>query len=353
MAKHKSQASHAPLQPLPRASTNPGPGDLGIVMGGGGARAAYQVGFLRCGQAVPGAPHPVRDRRVRRRDQRGPPRLAPRHVPAGGGRAHPALGPASTVEDVFRTDSRVAGAATWCAGAQQLLSGRLPSTDRAQPGRHRSRCATTWPTCCTRWTASCTGIALQHRAPGASRRRAISTSSYTTGQSMTWVQGKNIETWERPHRRARMAVLTVEHVMASTALPLFFPAVQLEDGVARRRQHPAHRAALARAPPGRAAHHRDLDPLPAHRRGGRPARGARLPAAGAGRGRADELDLPRPARSRRAWSSSADQSLLEAVPDEQPPGLRPIKLLVLRPSVDLGTLAYDYEPEAARARSAS
>ncbi|MDH3422053.1 MAG: patatin-like phospholipase family protein, partial [Gemmatimonadota bacterium] len=41
----------SPLEPLEAssgASRSPGPADLGIVMTGGGARAAYQVGFLRC-----------------------------------------------------------------------------------------------------------------------------------------------------------------------------------------------------------------------------------------------------------------------------------------------------------------
>src|SRR5688572_28715238 len=37
-----------PLAPVPGASREVGPSDLGIVMGGGGARAAYQVGMLRC-----------------------------------------------------------------------------------------------------------------------------------------------------------------------------------------------------------------------------------------------------------------------------------------------------------------
>ena len=37
----------AEITPLTTAAPGPGPGDLGIVMGGGGARAAYQVGFLR------------------------------------------------------------------------------------------------------------------------------------------------------------------------------------------------------------------------------------------------------------------------------------------------------------------
>jgi NTE family protein len=65
---------------------------------------------------------------------------------------------------------------------------------------------------------------------GRIKAAAISTSSYTSGQSTTWVQGRDIQTWERPHRRARQTVLTIEHVMASTAIPLFFPAVMLEDG---------------------------------------------------------------------------------------------------------------------------
>ena len=38
----------SPLEALPSADRTSGPGDLGLVMGGGGARAAYQVGFLRC-----------------------------------------------------------------------------------------------------------------------------------------------------------------------------------------------------------------------------------------------------------------------------------------------------------------
>src|SRR5690606_13247417 len=56
---------------------------------------------------------------------------------------------------------------------------------------------------------------------------AISTTSYTTGQSVTWVQGRDIETWERPNRRAIRAQIGIRHVMASAALPIFFPAVQI------------------------------------------------------------------------------------------------------------------------------
>ena len=61
---------------------------------------------------------------------------------------------------------------------------------------------------------------------GRLKAAAISTSSYTTGQSTTWVQGRDITSWVRPHRRSRRTILTVEHVMASTAIPLFFPAIK-------------------------------------------------------------------------------------------------------------------------------
>jgi NTE family protein len=67
---------------------------------------------------------------------------------------------------------------------------------------------------------------------------AITATNYTTGQTVTWVQGKNIEMWERPDRHSAMTEITVDQIMASTALPIFFPAVKVEnswygDGVIR------------------------------------------------------------------------------------------------------------------------
>jgi NTE family protein len=56
---------------------------------------------------------------------------------------------------------------------------------------------------------------------------ALSATSYTTGQSVTWVEGRDIELWQRPQRRTEPAHLTVEHVMASSALPMLFPAVKV------------------------------------------------------------------------------------------------------------------------------
>lgn len=57
----------------------------------------------------------------------------------------------------------------------------------------------------------------------------ITTSDYTIGKSITWTHGHNPDPWERPRRRSVDAKITVEHVMASAALPLIFPAIQLGD----------------------------------------------------------------------------------------------------------------------------
>lgn len=57
----------------------------------------------------------------------------------------------------------------------------------------------------------------------------ITTTSFTTGQSVSWVQGRRIDAWERPNRVAHQADITLDHVMASSALPLLFPAVKLNN----------------------------------------------------------------------------------------------------------------------------
>src|SRR4029434_7493376 len=69
----------------------------------------------------------------------------------------------------------------------------------------------------------------QNIARGSLRAVALSTTDYGTGQSIVWMQGRNIEEWERPKRRAVSTRLTVDHVMGSSALPFFFPAVKIEE----------------------------------------------------------------------------------------------------------------------------
>ena len=59
------------------------------------------------------------------------------------------------------------------------------------------------------------------------RAVAVTTLDYNTGRTVTWIEGCDVETWERPLRRSVIAKLTIDHVMASAALPIIFPAVQL------------------------------------------------------------------------------------------------------------------------------
>lgn len=58
---------------------------------------------------------------------------------------------------------------------------------------------------------------------------ALAATRYATGQSVTWVQGREVDLWQRPQRHAQKTLLTVDHIMASSALPLLFPAVNVGD----------------------------------------------------------------------------------------------------------------------------
>ena len=66
---------------------------------------------------------------------------------------------------------------------------------------------------------------------GRLRALALSATRYSTGETVTFVHGApDIETWHRARRCAVRAKTTLDHVMASAALPLLFPAIQLDDG---------------------------------------------------------------------------------------------------------------------------
>src|SRR5262249_34201939 len=55
---------------------------------------------------------------------------------------------------------------------------------------------------------------------------AITSLDYTTGQTVTWVEGCDLPMWERPLRRSVRTTFTIDHILASAALPIVFPAVQ-------------------------------------------------------------------------------------------------------------------------------
>lgn len=63
---------------------------------------------------------------------------------------------------------------------------------------------------------------------GALHSVSISCSGYSTGQSVSFFQGRaDVETWRRSQRVGAPTEITVEHLMASSAIPFIFPAIHL------------------------------------------------------------------------------------------------------------------------------
>jgi NTE family protein len=172
---------------------------------------------------------------------------------------------------------------------------------------------------------------------------AITASSYTTGQSISWVHGKELVEWERGHRKSIVSDLTIDHIMASTSLPMLFPSVYVDgswygDGGIR-----------LTAPLAPAIHMGAKKLLAISTRHISPQRNELV---------AKLDDYPSPAKVIGAMYSAIFldvfdndalrleriNHLLKGTKGKNPENLEPIKLLLLRPSEDLGDLAAQYEP---------
>jgi NTE family protein len=58
---------------------------------------------------------------------------------------------------------------------------------------------------------------------------AVTAMSYASGKSVTFFQGhKQIPAWNRSRRRGEKIPISIDHLMASTAIPGLFPAVQID-----------------------------------------------------------------------------------------------------------------------------
>ena len=246
-----------------------------------------------------------------------------------------------TVDQVFRVDTRSLVGNLWQWGLRLVSGGRAIAPplsgllDTTQLRRTLDAAFTVGP------GGEIAGIAGNLDA-GRLTALAVVTSSYTTGRSVAWVQGRDIQDWERPGRRSRQTRITVDHVMASTALPLLFPAVKLEnawygDGGIRRT-----------APLAAAIH-----------------LGANRILAFSTRYRGSENEAERPQvqgypppmqiagqllnavflddHDRDALNLERINHLLEHLPPEKRRGLRVVDLVLIRPSQDIGRLAADYE----------
>jgi NTE family protein len=180
---------------------------------------------------------------------------------------------------------------------------------------------------------------------------ALTAASYTTGQSITWVQTREddvMPSWERPARKSHCCPLRIDHVMASAALPFFFPAIEVDgafygDGGMRliAPLSPAIHLGAKKiiAVTTRYARTREEADRPM-------ITGYPPPAQVAGMLFnaifLDQLDGD-------ALQLRTINSLIEAIPEDKRQGMRTIDLLVVRPSEDLGRLANAYEAELPKA----
>ena len=327
-----------PGPPRPR-----GADDLAIVLPGGGARAAYQVGFLRwVAKHIPDAHFPIVTgvsagaiNATFLASYRGTQTAAVDRLCE--------IWSHLTSERVFRTDGPSLGGlvARW---GIRLIAGGASLAPAVQGLVDTSPLRETLADVFDAHDGAIGGIA-ENIAERRLWALALLTSHYDTGQSVVWTQGRDLREWERPDRRSRNTALTLDHVLASSALPLFFPAVRLPDG-----WHGDGGIRLT-APFSPALHlgaSRILAISTRYAAGTVDDTGKRLhppPMQIAGQLLdavfLDDLD-------RDALELERINRLLRAVAPEKRLGLRPIELLVIRPSVNISRLAAEYEPQLPR-----
>ena len=319
---------------------------LALVLTGGGARAAYQVGFLshlasRYPDLSPGVLTGV--------SAGG---MIATHIASRPGNFADSIADLLNVwhglrmDDVFRVEPRelTTRMARW---ALRLMSGGAPGAPKA-----RSLVDTT-PL--REFLCRTLEVDDAGRFPGIDRNLeaqrlcaiTLTASSYSTGQSITWVQGVDgcgVRTWDRPQRRGIDTALRVDHVMASSALPLFFPAIHVDggwygDGGIRLTAplspavHLGARRVMAvstRYAPSREEAEAVIVngyPPPAQ------VAGVLLNALFLDLLDADALRLQQ------------INDLIERLPRWRRKGLRHIDMLILRPSQDLGKLANEFEAD--------
>ncbi len=185
------------------------------------------------------------------------------------------------------------------------------------------------------------GVAANLRN-GALEAVAIITTNYMTGQTVSWVQGRNIALWERPNRISIRTDLTVDHIMASAALPLLFPAIRLDDCY-------YGDGGIRLSSPLSPAVHLGADRILAiSTRYDRSRTEADEPSTAGYPPAAQIIGILMNAIFLDALEEDAlvlerINRLAETIPARKRGPFRPLKVLILRPSVDLGKLSGQYD----------
>lgn len=200
---------------------------LALVLSGGGARSAYQAGLLA------GLASRLPDLRPEILTGVSAGAINVAHLAAHRGSFAEAtaalvgLWRSITLDQVFRTR------ASALAGGVTRIALRLLSAGRS------GRSGESWSLLDTRPLRRFLATHLPGDGRGgiegiernlAERKllaAGVTTLDYGTGQTVTWVQGREAIPWSRGRRRAAPVRITVDHVMASAALPIAFPAIPL------------------------------------------------------------------------------------------------------------------------------
>jgi NTE family protein len=328
------------MPPGPPASEG-APG-LALVLSGGGARGAYQTGVLRgLARRLPGLRFPIITG------------VSAGAINAAFIAAHPGTLAEATadlcevwtslqVEDVFRIDTPSL-ARHFTRWATRLAAGGSPMAPAVRGLVDSSPLHGTIERATATVDGEIIGIA-RNLERGRLDAFALTALNYSTGQTVTWVQGRGFPIWHQPRHRSFHARVTVDHVMASAALPMFFPAVRLGDawygdgGI---------RLSTPLVPAIRLGATRILALSPHYELGFEEAERLKTPG------------YPPPAQILGHLMNSifldvldedvrrleSVNKLLAKIPrEERGEGLREVAIRVLRPSRDLGELAAAYEP---------
>lgn len=316
-------------------------GDLALVLSGGGARGAYQVGVLRrLSQRLPDLRFSIVTG------------VSAGAINASFLAAHP--GPLAEalddlrgiwcrlqVEDIFRVDTPSL-ARHFTRWATRLASGGSPVAPAVRGLVDSAPLHGTITGSSATVDGELIGIE-RNLEQKRLKALALTALNYSTGQTVTWVQGRGSVPWSQPRHRSFHTRIAVEHVMASAALPLFFPAVRLGDawygdgGV---------RLSTPLVPAIRLGATRILAVSPHYHPS--PEEAERLKVPG----------YPPPAQILSQLMDAifldvldedvrrleALNRLLTKLPPEEHGGLRHVEIRVLRPSQNLGQLAASYEP---------
>ncbi|MEO8184008.1 MAG: patatin-like phospholipase family protein [Deltaproteobacteria bacterium] len=326
---------------------------LALTLLGGGARGAYQAGVLeRLSQALPelrlGIITGVSAGAINAAYLANSPATF-----AGAARSLQALWAGLSMEQVVRaaTVEMLGNVARWSA---QLLSGGIQPLTQAQGLLDTAPLRSLLQRALDATDGPLAGVE-RNLAAGRLDALAVTTTSYQTGQAITFAQqppGHSVA-WQRPQRLGCNARIGIDHVMASAAIPLLFPAIQIDgswhgDGSVR-----------------------DTAPLsPALHLGAErilvisTVRGA----LGVGEPTATEpaaIESAYPSLARIVgvtlnsilyghMESDAAQmrrftELARTCAAARATGLRPVDVMVLRPSLDLGEIAAELEKELPRA----